>query len=397
MSPEETQVLVVGAGPSGLIAAREASQRRIDVLVLEEHAEIGRPCHCAGLLSLRGMRRLNVPADGSFAQNKIRGAIFFSPSGLSFTIERRDSIACVVNRVTFDKFLASQAVKSGAKIKLGYQVHNVRLGENEVLVESGKKVFKADIVIDAEGAASRIVKTAGLEPLNPASLLPGIQLDLTGVKIDPNYVEVYFGQKIAPGFFAWVIPLGEDSVRVGLGCKEANPHESIKKFIEKRFGGERYEILTVRSGLIVASGPIKRTFSNRLLVVGDAAGQVKPTTGGGVIFGGICASIAGRVAAEAIKRGRFEEGFLSLYEKLWKEKLSKEFKYMIWAKRVYNALSDKAIDRIFELIIKKNLQQVISEKGDMDFQSDVLLELRRRRIFKLLIPFLRFMKHSLLD
>ncbi len=393
MTTGETQVLIVGAGPSGLIAAEEAARRGKDVLVLEEHAEIGRPCHCAGLLSLDGMRRLGMPADGPFVQNKVRGALFFSPSGLSFTIERRRPVACVVNRVLLDRFLARQAMKCGVKIELGHAVHEVLFRETEVLARSGKHTFKANIAIDAEGASSKIVKAAGLEPLDPAYLLPGLQFDLIGVNVDPDYVEIYVDRKIAPGFFAWVIPLGEGSARVGLGCKGANPRELIDRFVERRFKDEKYECLMTRSGLIVTSGPIKRTFSNRLLIVGDAAGQVKPTTGGGVILGGLCAAIAGRVAAEAVERCRFEGAFLSLYEHLWKKEFGKEFKYMLWARRVFNALSDRAIDRIFELIIKEDLQQIISKEGDMDFQSGVLSELlRRRRIFKLLLPFLRFIR-----
>jgi len=395
MTFEETQVLVVGAGPSGLIAAREAAQRGANVLVLEEHAEIGRPCHCAGLLSLDGMRKLDVPVDESFVQNKVRGALFFSPSGLSFTIERRSPVACAVDRILFDEFLARQAVKSGVEIRLGCVVHDVLLKETEVLARSGRHTLRADVVIDAEGASSKIVKAAGLEPLNSNGLLSGLQFDLIGVDVDPDYVEIHVGRKVAPGFFAWVIPLGEGSARVGLGCRGVNPKEALNRFVEKRFKDEKYECLATRSGMIVSSGPIKKTFSDRLLVVGDAAGQVKPTTGGGVILGGICAAIAGGVAAEAVECSRFKEDFLSLYEELWRKKLGKEFRHMLWARRIFNALSDRVIDKIFELIIKEGLQQVISEEGDMDFQSSVLSEmLRRRRIFKLLLPLLRFMGHA---
>jgi len=372
MTSEETQVLIVGAGPSGLIASREAAQRGADVLVLEEHMEIGCPCHCAGLLSLNGIRKLGVPIDGSFVQNKVRGALFFSPSGLSFTIERRNPVACAVDRVLFDL-----------------------LKETGGLVRSGGHTFRTEIIIDAEGVSSKIVKAAGLESLDPAGLLPALQFDLSGVDVDPDYVEIHVGRKIAPGFFAWVIPLGEDSARVGLGCRGMNPREALNRFVENRFKDEDYECLAVRSGLIVASGPIKRTFGNRLLVVGDAAGQVKPTTGGGVVLGGICAAIAGRVAAEAVECGRFEEAFLSRYEQAWRGELGKEFRYMLWARRIFNALSDRAIDKIFELIIKEDLQRVISEEGDMDFQSSLLSELLSRgRILKLLLPFLRFIGHA---
>jgi len=387
MTVKDTEVLIIGAGPSGLIAAREAAQRGTNVLVLEEHAEIGCPCHCAGLLSLNGIKKLNVPVDGSFVQNKVRGAFFFSPSGSSFKVESRRPVACVVDRILFDRFLARQALKSGAEIKLGCAARYVHLKGNGVSVESEKHTFKADVVIDAEGVSSRIVKAVGLEPLDPAHLLPGLQLDLIGINVDPDYVEVHVGRKIAPSFFAWVIPLSEESARVGLGCKGINPKDLLDKFINKRFKDEKYKVLAVRSGTIVVSGPIKKTFTDRFLVVGDTAGQVKPTTGGGVIFGGICAAIAGRITTEAVKHNRFEGEFLSRYEQAWRKELDREFRYMLWARRIFNALSDRAIDKIFELIIREDLQRFVSEEGDMDFQSNIISELlRRRKIFKLLLP-----------
>jgi geranylgeranyl reductase family protein len=378
MDKEKTEVLVIGAGPAGLIAAREASKRGADVLVLEEHAEIGLPCHCAGLLSMNGLRRLGVPADGRFVQNRVRGAILHSPSGLSFNVERDRPVACAVDRVLFDRFLAQQAEDSGVEIRLGCKARDVNLEEDGVTVSSGRRRFEADILIDAEGVSSRIVKAVGLEPLRPEGLLSGLQLDLKGVDVDPDYVEIYLGRRVAPGFFAWVIPLGEDAARVGLGCSGADPRILIERFVTKRFKECKYEALKARSGIIISSGPIKRTYGRRLLVVGDAAGHAKPTTGGGVILGGICAAIASRVASEAVKNRNFDDDYLSSYEEAWRRELGREFRYMLWARKIFSALSDRAIDKIFELIIKEDLQRLASEKGDMDFQSSVIAEIIRR-------------------
>jgi len=390
LSFEERQILVVGAGPSGLIVAKEAARRGMDVLVVEEDSEIGVPCHCAGLLSLKGLERLNISTDGPYVQNMIQGAFFYSPSGLSFKVERQSPVACVVDRSIFDKHLASQAIRLGAEIKLNNRVLGIRLEKNYVVVKSENEILKASMIIDAEGVSSRIVKASGLKPMNPSHLLPGFQMDLYGVDVNPNYVEVHVGSKVAPGFFAWVIPLSSNSARVGLACRKANPKELLRRFVERRFKGEEYKLLTSRSGIIVTSGPIEKTFVNRLLIVGDAAGQVKPTTGGGVILGGLCGTIAGKIAAEAVNLRKFDENFLRLYEESWRRELGREFKYMLWARRILNALSDHMIDKGFELIIKEGLHETISYKGDMDFQSSVILELlRRRRILRMLIPLLR--------
>ncbi|KYH42466.1 MAG: geranylgeranyl reductase [Candidatus Bathyarchaeota archaeon B63] len=393
MSRSRTEILVVGAGPAGLIAAREASKRRVDVLVLEEHREIGLPCHCAGLLSLNGLRRLGITLDGCFVQNMVRGAIFHSPSGLSFRVEREEPVACVVDRVLLDRFLAHQALESGAEIRLGCKARDVDFRGDVVKVGSGEHTFEAEILIDAEGSSSRIVRAAGLEPLGADGLLSGLQLELAGVDVDQDYVEVHLGRSVAPGFFAWVIPLGDGEARVGLGCSGADPRRLIERFLKKRFGGCGYKMLEARSGRIIVSGPIKRTYSHRLLVVGDAAGHVKPTTGGGVILGGICAAIAGKVASEAVKQGDLGRKNLSSYERIWRRELGREFRYMLWARRIINSLPDRAIDKLFELLIKENIPALASEEGDMDFQSSVITGLIRRwSVVKLINSFLKTLR-----
>jgi geranylgeranyl reductase family protein len=391
MKTEETDILVIGAGPAGLIAAREAATRRANVVVLEEHEEIGKPCHCAGLLSLKGLERLGVPADGGYVQNKVRGARFFSPSGLTFTVEKDEPVACVVDRSIFDRFMAQKTAEAGARISLNEQANSIERGEKETVIQSENKKFHAKMVIDSEGASSRIIKDAGLKPINRDSLVSGIQCDLENVGVDPEYVEVHFGNKTAPKFFAWVIPLSENKARVGLGCKGENPKEHLDEFVRRRFGIEKnLGRGDIRSGLIITGGPIDRTFSDRFLVVGDAAGQVKPTTGGGVILGGICASIAGRIAAEAVACGNFSSSFLSQYEDLWKDELGKDFRSMLLARKVVNRLSDKAMDKLFNAVVEENLQGIFSAEGDIDFQSTVILKmLKKKEVLGVLPSFLR--------
>jgi digeranylgeranylglycerophospholipid reductase len=388
---EETDIIVIGAGPAGLIAAREAATRRADVVVLEEHEEIGKPCHCAGLLSLKGLERLGVSTDGVYVQNKVRGARFFSPSGLTFTIEKNEPVACVIDRSIFDRFLAQKTIEAGARISLNEQVKDIERGEKETTIQSKNKKFYTKIVIDAEGASSRILKETGLKPINHDSLVPGIQCDLENVGVDPEYVEVHFGNSTSPRFFAWVIPLSENKARVGLGCKGESPKECLDEFVRRRFGFEKnLGRVDIRSGLIIIEGPIDRTFSDRFLVVGDAAGQVKPTTGGGVIFGGLCASIAGRIASEAVDCGDCATSFLGRYETLWKDELGKDFRSMLLARKVMNRLSDKAINKLFNAVIETNLQGIFSAEGDMDFQSTIILKmLRKKEILKILPSFLR--------
>ena len=390
MKLDETEILVVGAGPAGLIAAREAAEKGAEVTVLEEHSEIGIPCHCAGLLSVRGLKAIGVPGEGSFLQNMVRGARFFSPSGLSFTVEKDEAIACVVDRSLFDKSLARQATEAGAQIRLQSRVRRIRRVKAGIVALGEQESAKAKILIDAEGASSGIVRAAGLKPLNRDCILPGLQFDLRGVALDPDYVEIHVGRRVAPDFFAWVIPLSEDSVRVGLACKGPRPKEFLDRFVDARFGYENdLERIASRSGRVIICGPIEKTFGDNLLVVGDAAGQVKPITGGGVILGGICASIAGEVAAQAAKHEDCASEFLGRYETLWKQRLGREFRMTLLARRTLNRLSDKGIDKLFRVVIDENLQDLLSDEGDIDFQTGVLREiLKRKEILRTLPSFL---------
>lgn len=373
----DRDVVVIGAGPAGLIAAREAARRGVNITVLEEHAEIGVPCHCAGLLSVEGLKDLGVPLSANFVQSRLKGARFYSPSGLSFAVGRQEAVACAVDRSMFDKFLAEQATNAGAEIRTESRVKKISRRDKRIAVEGSFPPISAGVVVDAEGAVSRFVKTMGLKPLESRGVLPALQFELEDVNVDTAYTEIHVGNKVAPGFFAWVIPLGSDSVRVGLACKRANVREKLESFIQRRFG--KFKRAAGRSGRLITCGPISRTFDDNFIVVGDAAGQVKPTTGGGVILGGMCASFAGEIAAESVKNGNYGAVFLEKYERLWKSKLSGEFKTMRLARQVINRLSDKTIDKLFKFVLDKNLQEEFSVKGDIDFQGGLLSALVKKR------------------
>lgn len=375
---EETDVLVVGAGPAGLIAGREAARRGVDVIILEENKEVGSPCHCAGLLSVRGLKEIGIEPSRKFVQNEVSGAVFHSPSDITFKVRGREKMAYVVNRTSLDKALARQAVTAGAELRLGFKAEMFLIEKGVVsgVVGENKETTRAKVVIDAEGSSCRLLKRTKFERPSPGGFLPATQLEIVDVKTDRNLVEIFVGGKVAPKFFLWMIPTGDDSARVGLACKDRNRYEFLQEFVERRFG--KHRITAVRAGFVITSGPSTRTYYDGVIVVGDAAGQTKPTTGGGVVTGGMCASIAGRVAAEAALKNDSSADFLKKYEESWRKRLGREFSTMLLARRIFNNLSDVTIDEIFKAIIESRLQKIIEEEGDIDFQTEVLRTLARQ-------------------
>ncbi|MBS7643706.1 NAD(P)/FAD-dependent oxidoreductase [Candidatus Bathyarchaeota archaeon] len=369
---EEFDVVVIGAGPAGLTAAIRLAELGKTVAVFEEHKEIGVPNHCTGLLSASGLKRIGIAPEKDFVQNEIRGARFHSPTQLTFTIETQDVKAYVIDRSAFDKMLGMRAIQAGVEIKLNTQVKKLKLSRREqtYFAETNGENVHAKVIIDAEGYAARLLRQVNLKPPNPKCMLPALQFEISNLNVDSTMVELFFGRDIAPGFFAWIVPTSSDSVRVGLACRGRNLYQRLKHFVDKTLG--KVEVNQIRPGWVVLSGPIPRTFKDGFLVVGDAAGQVKPTTGGGVITSAICAKVAGETAAKAIELNDTSEKTLKEYETGWRELLGKEFSAMSLVRKLANRLSDKTIDKIFQIIIKEELHQTIAQKGDMDFQSAVI-------------------------
>jgi flavin-dependent dehydrogenase len=281
--------------------------------------------------------------------------------------------------------LGTRAIQAGVEIRLNAQVKKLKFSRREqtYIAETNGGNVRTKVIIDAEGYAARLLKQMDLKPPDPKWMLPALQFEISNLNVDSTMVELFFGRDVAPGFFAWIVPTGSDSARVGLACRGGNQYQRLKLFVDKTLG--KVEVNQIRPGRIILSGPISRTFKDGFLVVGDAAGQVKPTTGGGVVTGAICAKIAGETAAKAIELGDTSEKTLKEYERGWRELLGKEFSLMSLARKLADRLSDKTIDKIFQIIIEEELFQVIAQEGDMDFQSAIIkAAIRHPKILKTL-------------
>jgi len=375
----KVDIAVVGAGPAGLVAAIQAITCGVDVSVFEEHSTIGLPTHCAGLVSVKGFKKLGFSPPSNVVLNKVRGAVFFSPSGHSFVVEKETAQAYVLDRVLYDRFLASKAKRSGVNIELSCKVKDVFVKEDKVVISLIKKgieerVVDTRVLINAEGVKSVISRKLGFN--RPQSLLPAVQFEMTDVELNDEFVELYFGRKIAPGFFAWIIPTSDRSARVGLAAKR-RPLSLLKRFlrsskqVSKRF--RKSKIVRIIGGTVITGGPISRTWDSRVLLVGDVAGQVKPTTGGGIILGSLCSTIAGKIAGEFV-RNNLPVSFLGNYEKAWRKLFGREFRSMKVLRTLLNFLPDKTLDKLFLYISRYEFGEDLAKYGDMDFQYKTILK-----------------------
>ena len=380
---KKPDIVVVGGGPCGSYSAYTAAKLGAEVLVCEEHEEIGVPKHCAGHLNISSLMRLGLRIPRGAVENEIRGAVFYSPSGKEFVLRCRAPVTYVVNRELFDKHLFDLAVKSGVQYRLKSRVKSLLFDSGSVkgvsLKEGGNEErLEANVVIDAEGCSSKLLKKTGLHGLKGSMMVKGIQAEVDDVEdVDEDMVEVYLGRNVAPGFFAWIIPKKDGSAKVGLATGSGDSRKYLRRFMEKHPVASQKLKKSRVTGLslhpIPLAGPVAKTYSDGFLVVGDAASQVKPTTGGGVIFGLTCSRVAGEVAYEAVKKQDFSEAFLSRYQSRWKRLVGFDLAAMLRMRRMLDSLPDSRIDGMIGLCRRLGIDSVLEKVGDLDFQGRSLI------------------------
>lgn len=370
-------VAVVGGGPSGTIAARYAAMNGAKVALFEEHSSIGSPVGCTGLLSVKALQECDISPDSSFVMNTVRGAFVHAPDGTCVPVDGRDTRAYVVSRKVFDRKLASMAAEAGVGIFLKAHVHNLT-SENGINVlsvtQAGIPVeFRSKVVVAADGPRSQISRMVGI----PSSdrLLPGIQFEVKMKPQKTDFVELFVGS-VAPGFFGWVVPVTQDICRVGMAIEKQD--ECVKDYFDKFLDLLESKYGRIGKGsldFVIGSIPLglpATTVADGVIVCGDAAGQVKPTSGGGIYPGAVCAKIAGKIAAEAALEGNTSVSRLSVYDKEWRDSLEKELNTGMKAHNFAAKLSDSQWNELLNSMNKPQLLELIEEYGDMDHPSILL-------------------------
>jgi geranylgeranyl reductase family protein len=383
-----SDVIVIGGGPCGSFTAANLARLGADVTVFEEHAKIGVPCHCAGHLGVEGLKHLGLyPLPADVVENTFCGVIFHSPMNEEFSVRFESPVTCTVNRVLFDKHLAGMAENSGVRYCLNSRVESLIIKEDSVkgaIVRQDEKneEYLAKIVIDAEGMPSKVLRQAGGPTLNRRMVVNGVHAEVENVRdIESDMVEVFLGNDYAPGFYAWLIPKSDGNAKVGLAAKTGNPKKLLQRLMTKHPAASKKlsnaRILQTAFHPITLGGPIPKPYSSGFLAVGDAASQVKPTTGGGVVLGMTCAKTAAEVAFESLRRNDFSTEFLSAYQRRCEGILGFDVKIMLRIRRMLNAMSDSKIDSAIDFCARHGVDNALQKVRDIDFQGKSLLRVLR--------------------
>ena len=345
-------VVVVGGGPAGALAGVAAAQAGAKVLLLERATRA--PARCTGLVSPQAVELLSIPP--SLIREKIRAARIHSPGGQMLELSSQRTKGYVIDRAGLDRLLLARAGEAGVEVRAGVAA----TGYAEGLVHTTSGKVSCEVLIGADGPVSSVARWVGLS--RPKELLVGLQA-IVRAEIPREQVEVFLGRQVAPGFFAWAVPAGEGEVRVGLATQHGKvAGELLDRLLATRF--PQAEVVAKVAGLIPI-GPPPRTTAGRVLLVGDAAGQVKPTSGGGLYFGAVCAQLAGQLAAQG-------PSALQRYEESWRNAIGEELSFGLRARHVLKHLSDEDIDRAFSVLNDGKLLGFIAEQADIDRPSALL-------------------------
>lgn len=349
----EYDIVVVGGGPAGSSVSRFCSEKGLKVLMVEKRQEIGSPKRCGEGLSRSAVGRMGIEVDPSWSLRTIKGASVYSPKGKKIIADFDGPEGWVIERKMFDKYLANMASKAGARILTKTEVFEVkREGEKVAVMMSsgGKKVqTKCRMLVACDGVESRIARMMGIDTtIQLSDIASCAQFEMTGIEIDADRIELYFGNEIAPGGYVWIFPKGEDTANVGIGVRKPFSKkpaiEYLRDFIKSRDQLKRGSVVEVNSGGVPVGGFLEKMTDDNFMIVGDAAHQVNPIHGGGIAESYTAGIIASEVISKAAKKKDFSRKMLSEYERLWEKKSGKRLKRILKLRHVVESLKDEELD-----------------------------------------------------
>ncbi len=351
--------IIVGAGPSGSKTAELLALTGKDVLVLEEHPTIGNPVQCTGIDSPRILPLSGAPE--KIIMNEVNKARFYAQSGNYLELEARYMVR-VFDRHRLDDEIARRAKRAGAKIMTSTRFEGFKRVDGHLEVQTNKENYETKLLVGADGPNSDVAKKAGIKL--PEEYVIGYQETIKG-DFSENVVELWFGSKITPDFFAWIVPEHKNWARVGLAAKK----DAVKYF--RNFAARRFSHVSNKKdvlGGVIRYGLIEDSTADNILLVGDAASQVKAYSGGGIVYGLIGAKFAAGACYRALEKNKFDYGFLKEhYDKKWKEKLGPGIKRSLILHRVLHFVPDWMLS--FGISLAKPFSSMMKNL-DMDLLFD---------------------------
>jgi geranylgeranyl reductase family protein len=375
-------VIVSGAGPIGGYVSKKISEKNYSVAVLEKNNQIGKYLNCAGLVTERVLKITKISL--KLIQNNIYGANIHSPSNDVLKIGGDRIHAIVIDRINFDKEIIKQAEKKQVDIFLRNRLYFVKKNKNKLIIKTSEnKEYECKILIGSDGPFSKTRKLFNLP--SPKEFLRGIGAEVSNVSIDPNFVEIFVGKNIAPGFFAWIIPINEagTEARIGL-CIDKNainpPMFYFKKFLKSKNTQNFLKNVKIKRNItgVIPLGPLKKTFTDNVLLVGDAAAQVKPTSGGGLYSGLLSADYCANIVGFSLEKNNFSSNFFKKYHKLWYKDIGKELNRGMTFRMIFKKLSDEEFDKYICRFKDPKIVDIVNKFGDIDYPSKLITPLIKK-------------------
>jgi digeranylgeranylglycerophospholipid reductase len=389
-------VLVIGAGPAGSIAARTAAEKGLDVLLIEKRQEIGDPVRCAEGVGKEHLKK-HVEIDKRWICADLKASHIYAPDGTRIEMAEEISggeVGYVLERKVFDRALAEHAAKAGAEVRVKTRATGLIIEDDFVkgarLMHLGKEYdVRAKIVIGADGIESKVGRWAGIDTsLKPSDIETCTQYLVTGVDIDQDHCDFYVGNEIAPGGYLWIFPKGEGKANIGIGILgsktgkfKPKPIDYLNTFLEKKFPDAK--IIEMVFGGVPVSGRIEKTSANGLMLIGDAARQADPITGGGILNAMDAGKLAGEAAYAAIYSGdasiqKLEE----VYEKQWRATIGHEIDMSLIVKNCFINLNDEELNSLAH-----SLKDVKFERMNLFDLLQALFKANRKLLWDLRVLF----------
>lgn len=378
-------VLVVGAGPTGSNAARLLAKRGWRVLLVEEHPEVGHPVQCAGLVTPRTFDHTPFPI-GDLHQNDLRGGVVYAPDGTAVEFVSAQVQAQAMDRARFDQRCAEFAVRAGAELRVATKAVAARRDPGGVTVTLSRLGVRSEVrcrlLVGADGIRGSVARWFGFPPVD--EIVSAYEAELAGCHVPAgrsHVIPMFSGSSQAPGFFSWIIPVGGDRTRTGLAVAPGMNEQSARAYYERMFTDPQsapYLAGAKPTYLIIGGIPLglrSRLVDDRVMLVGDAAGMAKPTSGGGIYMGLVGSEHLAEVAHKGLGADRLSRGDLLPYERRVRRTIARELRKGRLLRAVYKRFRDEDFNALARLLSRPRPKAVIERVGDIDYPSRLVLPL----------------------